>query len=216
MLERTPDGTLPQSSPDGERLARLERRLRLLLNHLAGPAVRARVEVEDLVQEVFVRALTAGPLPGSGAGDTVDSGDAGDTELWRFLTRLARNTVVDVARAIRAARRDGGTLQLAQGDWTQAGPRASQLRAQTWGPATRVEAGELEARLEARFRDLAPEHRRVIGLRQFEGLSAREAAARMGRSETAVHSLYRRALLAWQGDEILEDSGDESERGQRS
>ena len=36
----------------------------------------------------------------------------------------------------------------------------------------------------------------MIGLRQFEGLSARATAQRMGRSETAVHSLYRRALAA--------------------
>jgi len=34
-------------------------------------------------------------------------------------------------------------------------------------------------------------------LRRFEGHSAAEAAARMGRTETAVHSLFRRALAAW-------------------
>ena len=45
---------------------------------------------------------------------------------------------------------------------------------------------------------LSAEHRRVLGLRQFEGLSAEQAARRMGRSATAVHSLYRRALLAWE------------------
>ena len=47
------------------------------------------------------------------------------------------------------------------------------------------------------FLRLLPEHRRVLGLRQFEGLDARSTAQRMGRSETAVHSLYRRALAAW-------------------
>ena len=52
--------------------------------------------------------------------------------------------------------------------------------------------------LERAFLELDPEHRRVIGARQFEGLSAAETARRMARSETAVHSLYRRALLAWE------------------
>jgi len=72
-------------------------------------------------------------------------------------------------------------------------------------------ANEIEERLEQRFRALPAEYQRVIGLRQFEGLSAREAAQRMGRSETAVHSLYRRALLAWQGDDSFGGMSDESE-----
>ena len=31
----------------------------------------------------------------------------------------------------------------------------------------------------------------------FDGKTAKETGTRMGRSETAVHSLYRRALEAW-------------------
>ena len=73
------------------------------------------------------------------------------------------------------------------------------------GPAwTRLEIDEVARELRARFDALPPEHRRVIGLRQFEGLSARDTARRMGRTEAAVHSLYRRALLAW-NPEGLED-----------
>ena len=49
-----------------------------------------------------------------------------------------------------------------------------------------------------------------------EALGAREAARRMGRSETAIHSLYRRALEAWQGDRILQGFSDESAGGPRS
>jgi DNA-directed RNA polymerase specialized sigma24 family protein len=61
-----------------------------------------------------------------------------------------------------------------------------------------VALGEETARLVAAYERLAPDHRRVLGLRRFEGLDAREAGRRMGRSEAAVHSLYRRALLAWE------------------
>ena len=192
----------------GERLGRHERRLRLLLSHLASPALRARVELDDLVQEVYVRALTASELPAEGA--------EGDAELWRFLVRLARNATIDAARAMRAAKRDGRTARLGHESWSALGPRASQILSRTWGPSTRVAASELERRLEERFEALSPEHRRVIGLRQFEGLSAREAAARMDRGEAAIHSLYRRALLAWEADEILRDSRGESADGPRS
>lgn len=163
------------------------------------------MDLDDLVQEVFVRALTAESLP---AGD--------DAELWHFLIPVARHTVIDAARAMRAAKRDGQPQRLGHSSWSIAGPRASQLLARTWGPSTRVAASELERRLEERFQALSPEHRRVIGLRQFEGLSARETARRMGRGESAVHSLYRRALMAWEADGILEDSRDESGEGRRS
>ena len=185
------------TSEAGERLARHERRLRLLLVHLTGPALRARIEIDDLLQEVYLRALQAESLP------PVDPEDTADTQLGRFLGRIARNTVVDAARAVRAAKRDGRTDRLQHSSWSSAGLRASQILARTWGPATRVGARELEERLEQRFRALSPEHQRVIGLRQFEGLSARDTAQRMGRSETAVHSLYRRALAAWQDDRVF-------------
>ena len=185
--DRGPDALL------GERLASHEQRLRLLLAHLAGRAVRARIEPDDLVQEVFLRAVST-----SGG----------------FLSRLARNTVVDAARSIRAAKRSGREVALARSDWSRAGPRASQILAETAGPATRAAAAETTGALVRRFRELSPEHRRVIGLRQFEGHSARETARRMGRSEAAVHSLYRRALAAWHdGLERSDASGDESGAG---
>lgn len=190
----------------GTRLAAHQQRLRLLLCHLAGRAVRARIELDDLVQEVFLRAVTS--------ASSLPDPEPGDAPLWRFLARLARNTVIDAARSIRAVKRSGNTVPLTRSDWSRAGPTASQILAQTAGPATRVIAGETSKLLLERFQSLAPEHRRVIGLRQFEGLSARETARRMGRSETAVHSLYRRALAAWESG--LEESGDSEASGDES
>jgi RNA polymerase sigma factor (sigma-70 family) len=194
----------------GERLAAHAARLRLLLTYLAGRAVRARVELDDLVQEVFLRALSApsGLPPRSEGG----SAEAGDAALWRFLVRLARNSVIDAARSIRAAKRDGKTLPLAHGDWSRVGPRESQILAKTAGPVTRASLAETSERVRARFESLSSEHRRVIGLRQFEGLSARAAGVRLGRSETAVHSLFRRALAAWE-EGLDETAGSRDESG---
>ena len=175
----------------GERLAQHGDRLRLLVQHLTGPALRQRVEVEDLVQEVYLRAL--------GSSDSWPPLEApADARLWHYLVRLARHTVIDVARSLRAAKRDGKTQALAHSDWSCASARASQLMAMTRGPLTRLQGLETAQHMRRVFETLSPEHQRVLGLRQFEGLSAREAAARMGQSETSIHSLYRRALGAWQ------------------
>lgn len=168
----------------GERLVAHERRLRLLLLHLMGTALRTRIEPEDVVQEVWLRALAApAPLPSD------------DEAVWRFVAHLARNTVVDIARAARAQKRTAVHEPLLRSSWTRAAAR--EPAADTAGPATRLLHAERQHDLAAAFDRLAPEHRRVIGLRQFEGLSAAEAAQRMGRSESAVHSLFRRALQAW-------------------
>src|SRR5688572_27755550 len=72
---------------DGARLATHERRLRLFLLHQTGPVLRARVELDDLAQEVYLRALkSARGLPD------------GEGALWGLLARLAREVVIDAAR----------------------------------------------------------------------------------------------------------------------
>lgn len=182
---------VPNPSPAlGERLAAHAGHLRLLFEHLAGRAVRTRVELDDLVQEVFLRVLAA---PGS-----VPPHETGDAGLRRYLAHVARHVTVDVARALRAGKRDGRELRLDRADWSRAGLAESRVVLRQAGPATRAGHGEDQERLSRAYASLAPEHRRVIGLRQFLGLDARETARRMGRSESAVHSLYRRALLAWE------------------
>ena len=171
--------------------ARLEGQLQplsLCLAHLAGRAVRARVELDDLAQEVFLRAL-ADPrgLPPE---------EPGEAALRRYLAHLARHVVVDVARALRTAKRDGAREErLERSHWSRAG--ALEPSQGSPGPATHAAGRDELGRVLEAFARLAPDHRRVLGLRQFEGLDARRAAARMGRSESALHSLYRRALAAW-------------------
>lgn len=184
MLRLVKDAHDSASTGDhGSRLASCEGRLHLLCAHLAGSAVRARVEIEDLVQEVYLRAL---------ADPEAWPSDA--NALFRYLSAIARHVVIDVVRATRAAKRDGREEALDRSTWSRAGHTPVAV---TPGPRTRAAGKEASRKLAQAFLALSPEYRRVIGLRQFEGLSARETAARMGRGETAVHSLYRRALAEW-------------------
>jgi RNA polymerase sigma factor (sigma-70 family) len=122
----------------------------------------------------------------------------GEPALRRYLAEVARHVVIDVARALRAAKRDGRSVRLERSGWSRFGLAESQIAQAEPGPGTRAGDAEELARLMAAYERLEPDHRRVIGLRRFAGLHAREAGRRLGRSETAVHSLYRRALLAWE------------------
>lgn len=159
-----------------------------MIASLSGRVVRSRFELDDLVQEVFLRAL----------GDPARI-PTSEPELDRHLALLARHVVVDAARCLRAAKREGdlGVAPLTSGSSSTGSAFQSRIRARFPGPGTQAAQREMSSDLVAAFLRLAPEHRRVLGLRQFQGLTAAECARRMGRSEVAVHSLYRRALEAW-------------------
>jgi len=201
-----PGSSTAARQDDGARLASQASRLRLLLAHLAGRAVRSRVEIDDLVQEVWLRALDERM--------SLPPFEPGEARLWALLRTLARNVVVDAARAIRARKRTGRVVRLERSAWSAGGARESRIVQPGPGPATVAAGAEQQESLLRAFERLAPEHRRVIGLRQIEGLSARETAARMARTETAVHSLFRRALAAWE-EEIPGGFRDESGSGLR-
>ena len=175
----------------GERLVAQGCWLRLLLMHLAGRKLRQGVELEDLAQEVYVRAVAHQHL--------VPPEEPKDLPLRRLLARLARTTVIDAVRAVRAAKRGAGRtpVRLARSDWSHSGLLENLVAGVQPGPATEAGQWDEQAKLLAAFERLPGDQRRVLGLRQFEGVSAAEAARRMGRSEDAIHALYRRALDGW-------------------
>lgn len=162
-------------------------RLRLYICARLGPVLARSIEVDDLVQETFLRALRD--------LDRFEAATGGAFHAW--LRTLARHAIVDAARALRRAKRSPGAAWLRLSDGSASGPQAPALLASTLGPATRVALAEEQARIEAALASLSANHRRVIALRQLEGRPAREVARLLGTTEGAVHALYRRALEAW-------------------
>ncbi|MFO0980301.1 MAG: sigma-70 family RNA polymerase sigma factor [Planctomycetota bacterium] len=180
------------TAPDlADRLLCELRWLHLLCFHLAGRRIRARFEVDDLVQDVCLRALGAAGAPAA---------EAGEQPLRRWLARIARQCVIDTARALRSKKRSAREERLDRSASSAGGAAQRQLLERTMGPATRAAARDEVAHLLRRFERLPADYRRVLALRQFEGLTAAATARRMARSEAAIHSLYRRALQAWAGD----------------
>ena len=149
----------------------------LLFDHYHLPVYRyiaSRVhrpsDAEDLTQHVFVKALEALPRY-----------EARGVPFGGWLFRLARNTVIDHVRT----RHDHVDLDAATGHaGRDAGPDEVTV--------ARQEIDEVAAALEA----LTDEQREAIALRFFAGLSAREAAAVMGKQEGTIRGLQFRAIAA--------------------
>jgi RNA polymerase sigma-70 factor (ECF subfamily) len=169
----------------------------LLFDHYHLPVYRyiaSRVhrpsDAEDLTQLVFVKALEALPRY-----------ESRGIPFGGWLFRLARNCVIDHVRT----RHDHLDLETA-GD--QAGRDA--------GPdevtVARQEMDEVAVALAA----LTDEQREAIALRFFAGLSAREAAAVMGKQEGTIRGLQFRAIATMRrqlGIDVTDKAtGDSAER----
>lgn len=84
-------------------------------------------------------------------------------------------------------------------DWSHVGVRESQVAtAGAGGPPHAADEAEHRC-LMATLAKLSNEHRRVIGLRQFELLRAALVAQRTGRSASAAHPFQRPALEFFRG-----------------
>ena len=121
-----------------------------------------------------------------------EHGGADGFRRWLYCT--ATRKIADRYQHYRSEKRDIGREQAVEGPLlTSTDPTASQ----------HAVAVEQQARIEAALRCLPPDYAEVIALARFAGLSHREIAAEMGRTEVAVRSLLSRALadLAGQLDD---------------
>jgi DNA-directed RNA polymerase specialized sigma24 family protein len=112
--------------------------LRLYVRHRLGRALAARVEVDDVVQETFLRALQ----------DLARDSRIGEYAFSRTLCMLARHVLADAARAARRLKRDARHVRLDRSGWTRAGLAESALPGGAEGPFTRAALAEGMRRIE--------------------------------------------------------------------
>ncbi|HYN49285.1 MAG TPA: sigma-70 family RNA polymerase sigma factor [Thermoleophilaceae bacterium] len=150
------DATLVERLPldaSGEELRELYRRYSGELYGFALNALSDRELAEEVVQDVFARAWRRAAAYDSSRGSV---------RTWLYA--ITRNRIVDARR--RAAARPG----LAQGDPGEApGELDSEL-----------EQAVLRWQMAAALTRLSPEHREVIRLAHYGGLSLREISERKG------------------------------------
>ncbi len=181
MVEKHPIKDLIEQAQGGDRAAfgelfELHRsRLAGLIHSKIGPWMRGKLDVDDVLQETFTRAL--------------QSLDRflwrGDQSFIRWLGGIAENLILDAARAQRRTQKFH-LLREAPGSGTS--------------PSGAMRREERFERLQEALDRLTPEQREVIRLLRIEGLKIAEVSERLKKSPDAVKQLMLRGLKRLRGD----------------
>ncbi|MBI4584905.1 MAG: sigma-70 family RNA polymerase sigma factor [Planctomycetes bacterium] len=134
-----------------------------------GPALRQRLDPEDVLQETFLRAFRS----------MAQFEWKGEESFERWLEGIAGHTLADAARNSRGRKE----LQIGRDP-----------AAETVSPSKHLRREERFGRLRKSLQGLSPDHQTVIMLSRIEGLTIKEIAGRMERSESAVKNLLFRAM----------------------
>jgi len=140
-----------------------------------GPNLRVRMDPEDVLQEVAIEAVHSWHT----LSDEANAGAWLVTLARRKIARILRDQLGVAARDPRRELPIPTEMPLADG---------------RSGPVTNADRKDRLELLEQAMQRLSEDHREVIVQMRVEGLSAKEVAERMGRTENAVHLLLSRAL----------------------
>jgi RNA polymerase sigma-70 factor (ECF subfamily) len=140
-------------------------------------SVGAREEVQEIVQDTFVRAFAS-----------IDS-FRGDSTLRTWLFTIARRLLLDRRRS---ERRRGTQVEVEEADAVT-----------EYDPLDSLIADETRSRMSAAMKRLSPTQREVFVLRVSEGLSYKEIAEAAGTTEGAARVHYHNAMRAIK--EFLDD-----------
>jgi len=156
------------------------RRLAVFLRYKAGPELLASAEVDDLMQETFLRAFRdidqfIYQAPGS---------------FWKWLASVATHVVLDAARFQNRQKRHAGEMARFRSASNPQAPEPLDTKTPTLLLAEKETVAELFKRLDA----LPEDYRQAILLAKIEGLSTQEMAERLGKPREAAALLLHRAL----------------------
>jgi RNA polymerase sigma-70 factor (ECF subfamily) len=140
----------------------------LFIRARLGPKLREKVESVDVLQDAYLAAHR------DFDGFVYTDEDA----FLRWLCRIIDHRIRDLGDHFAALKRQPADL-----------PHSAPT-----GPVTALERAEHQSRVAQALDALEEDHRQVLLLRYFEGLSALETGQRMGRSAGAVRKLAARAL----------------------
>jgi RNA polymerase sigma-70 factor (ECF subfamily) len=164
----------------------LQERYRRYLVFLAGlqvaPRVRAKIDVEGVVQQTLVDAWRAGPA-------LAEAGRA----AW--LRRVLARNLADEFRRITAEKRDAGREQSLDAALAVSSAQlAGVLAADQTSPSARVDRDEQALRVVEALEQLPDAQREALVLQHWHGWSLADIGTHLDRTPAAVAGLIKRGL----------------------
>ena len=155
-------------------------RLAVLIHYKLSPELRPRIEVDDILQDVFLAA--------SSEIGKFTYRSPGSFMCW--LSSIADHVIIDAIRFQSRQKRHAAEMLRFRSESNPDGPEP--LDTQT--PSRLFAEKEAVRRLLERLSALPEDYRQAILLAKVEGLSSQEMAERLGKSREAVALLLHRAV----------------------
>ncbi len=150
-------------------------------------ALQGLVSIEDILQPTFVEVWK-----------NITTFEGEDEEaLFRWMTTIANNKLIDRIRSEQAAKRGAGRAVAGGGGGGGTSSVVDLVGLLAGGlttPSGALSRQEAERAVVAALDHLKPEYRQAVELRYLDGLPVAEVADRMNRSEGSIHMLLGRAL----------------------
>jgi RNA polymerase sigma-70 factor (ECF subfamily) len=177
LIERIKNGDREALSALFEKYCR---RLAVLIHYRISPELRSFFEVDDILQETFLKAFRD--------FDQFTYQSPGSFMSW--LARISDHVMADLARSQGRQKRHAAEMLRFRSESNPSGPEPVDSRT----PSRILAEEEGFQRLLEKLNLLPENYRQAILLMKVEGLSTQEAAARLGKTNEATALLLHRAL----------------------
>lgn len=173
------------------------RQLLAYVDRNLGPALRSRLEPEDIVQETVVSALAS-----------LDQFNVEGRDAFRLLCQLAEQRIIDSHRHHVGAQKRSASREVSMDAPVGSGDGfgfVDLLVSSITSPSQAFSHDQKEFRLQQAIAELNEEQREILRLRFVEGLPTKEIADKLGKSDGAIRVMLTRTVAHLQ--EILTLAG---------
>lgn len=151
-----------------------------------GAALRSKLEPDDVVQEILLRAVR-----------NVGLFTVAERDPFGVLCHLAQECIVDAHRKYVEAQKRAAAREVplhGVADSANAGGLIHLIVASITSPSAAFSRDQRGMRVDDAVRTLPEEHREALRLRYVDGLATKEIARRLNKSDGAVRVMLSRSL----------------------